>query len=256
MSKPIILWTHPRSTSTAFERAFMTRNDIECFHEPYGDVYYFAKDRMNYRYTEEEAKESGHWSTTWQDVSNQLLKEYPGKRVFVKDMAQYIIHPETHKLMVPVETLRKFTHTFLIRCPEKSVKSYYRCCTGEQSKKTGFKYFDPAENGYPELRALFNIIKEIDDTLVIESCQHLDNPQAAIEKFCKFVKLEYDSGMLDWKDDSNTNKFDKWTGFHDQVIKSNGFQKFERKDGTFPEIVQKTINDVQKHYDYLKQFVQ
>ena len=51
MAHPILaLWAHPRSMSTAFERVMSNRGDMECFHEPYNEAYYYGEDRRNDRY--------------------------------------------------------------------------------------------------------------------------------------------------------------------------------------------------------------
>ena len=56
--------------------------------------------------------------------------------------------------IIPTEDLLApdIVHTFLIRDPQKAVPSYYRLCSGEKSKLTGFEYFDPEEVGLNELR--------------------------------------------------------------------------------------------------------
>ena len=50
MVNRVILWTVPRSVSTAFERAFMQRPGTRTCHEPYGGPYYFGPERSSPRY--------------------------------------------------------------------------------------------------------------------------------------------------------------------------------------------------------------
>ncbi|CAZ80845.1 unnamed protein product [Tuber melanosporum] len=95
-SKPIFLATHPRSCSTAFERVMMTREDLRCVHEPFGDAFYFGGERIGERYFGKEHQgvrdKSGFSETTYRDVvSNISGGGEDGKRVFLKDMAYYII---------------------------------------------------------------------------------------------------------------------------------------------------------------------
>ncbi len=52
---------------------------------------------------------------------------------------------------LPTALLRQFTHTFLMRTPEKAVPSYYNCC---RDGAGGFEYFDGAEAGFKELALL------------------------------------------------------------------------------------------------------
>ncbi|KAK4106139.1 hypothetical protein N658DRAFT_415649 [Parathielavia hyrcaniae] len=97
-SKPIFVATHPRACSTAFERVFMTRPDIlQCIHEPFGDAFYFGPERLSDRYEEdEEARmKSGFANTTYKDVATTLLQlaESQDKRLFIKDIAHYLVPP-------------------------------------------------------------------------------------------------------------------------------------------------------------------
>ena len=56
MPKPVVLWSHPRSVSTAFERAFIQRDDVQCFHEPFGEPFYYGPNRMSNRYDADQCK--------------------------------------------------------------------------------------------------------------------------------------------------------------------------------------------------------
>ncbi|CAF4580342.1 unnamed protein product [Rotaria sp. Silwood1] len=45
-AKIVFLWSHVRSVSTTFERAFIQRKDYVTFHEPFGDPCYFGPERI------------------------------------------------------------------------------------------------------------------------------------------------------------------------------------------------------------------
>ncbi|GAW11149.1 hypothetical protein ANO14919_004910 [Xylariales sp. No.14919] len=95
--RPVFVATHPRACSTAFERVFMTRQDIlQCAHEPFGDAFYYGPERLGERYADDEAGRlsSGFSKTTYQDVLDRLDRDgSEGKRVFIKDMAYYLMPP-------------------------------------------------------------------------------------------------------------------------------------------------------------------
>ncbi|KAH6850135.1 hypothetical protein B0I37DRAFT_106170 [Chaetomium sp. MPI-CAGE-AT-0009] len=98
-NKPIFLATHPRACSTAFERVFMTRRDIlHCIHEPFGDAFYFGPERLSSRYEkdEEARSSSGFANTTYKDVLANLLNlaRNDSKRLFIKDIAHYLLPPD------------------------------------------------------------------------------------------------------------------------------------------------------------------
>ncbi|KAH9884447.1 P-loop containing nucleoside triphosphate hydrolase protein [Xylariomycetidae sp. FL2044] len=199
-TRPVFVLTHPRACSTAFERVFMTRRDIlECAHEPFGDAFYYGPERLSDRYANDEdaRQESGFSKTTYRDVFNRLERDgSEGKRVFVKDMAYYLMPPDgkppsiapslrqdasTSKTngdsgasangvhhhdepgnptVVPRARLEKFHWTFLIRHPRRGIPSFLRCCVPPLDDVTGFKDFMANEAGYAELRRLFDYLRE------------------------------------------------------------------------------------------------
>lgn len=185
--RPIFVATHPRACSTAFERVFMTRSDaLTCVHEPFGDAFYYGPERMSTRYEKDEAarEKSGYSEVTYGNVMDRILDEEfkdSEKRVFIKDMAYYIVPPNgdnpsgpasslalypnpvsdntsSNPTLLPTSLLMQFHWTFLIRHPRKAIPSYYRCTIPPLSKKTGFDEFMPSEAGYVELRRLFEFL--------------------------------------------------------------------------------------------------
>ncbi|KAF7879178.1 hypothetical protein EAF04_000376 [Stromatinia cepivora] len=96
--KPIFCATHPRACSTAFERVFMTRDDVlACVHEPFGDAFYFGPERLSPRYEGDEAarQESGFADSTYKKVFERIEKEgKEGKRLFIKDIIHYLVPPQ------------------------------------------------------------------------------------------------------------------------------------------------------------------
>ncbi|KAK6506159.1 hypothetical protein TWF506_011080 [Arthrobotrys conoides] len=195
--RPIFVATHPRSCSTAFERVFMTREkDLCCLHEPFGDAFYYGPERLSSRYEGDhndaigDREKSGFHEATYSSVLKEIeISGKEGKRVFIKDMACYLVPPSDHSTfekavlapsvtpsatfngngvstvknptILPLSVLKKFQFAFLIRNPRKAVPSYYRCCIPPLNEMTGFKYFMPNEAGYRELRVLFEyLLKE------------------------------------------------------------------------------------------------
>ncbi|CAN8096583.1 unnamed protein product [Discula destructiva] len=96
--KPIFMATHPRACSTAFERVFMTRRDIlQTAHEPFGDAFYYGPERLSKRFeNDEDARiKSGFAESTYRTVMDRLEHDgqQDGKRVFIKDIAHYLLPP-------------------------------------------------------------------------------------------------------------------------------------------------------------------
>ncbi|KAK3368183.1 P-loop containing nucleoside triphosphate hydrolase protein [Podospora didyma] len=199
MSKPIFVATHPRACSTAFERVFMTRRDIlNCVHEPFGDAFYYGPERLSERFQDDEETriKSGFSGVTYAQIVDKLQEDisHEDKRVFIKDIAYYLLPPNgqpattapslvskgaenvvngtatitttsssdekpKNPTVLPTDLLRQFHFTFLIRHPRRAIPSYYRCTVPPLDKVTGFYHFMPSEAGYAELRRLFDFLK-------------------------------------------------------------------------------------------------
>jgi len=97
-NKPIFLATHPRSCSTAFERVMMTREDLRCLHEPFGDAFHYGGERIGERFSGEEHQgvrdKSGFSETTYRDIVDEIASgkgdvcissrgKYPTSRYYI-----------------------------------------------------------------------------------------------------------------------------------------------------------------------------
>lgn len=264
--KPIILWSHPRSVSTAFERAFLERkDDIQCFHEPFGEPFYYGPDRMSRRYDEEQCRASGHQEVTFDSVMKTIMRacQTENRRIFIKDMSQYVIkssldesmeidHKRKNPTMFSDDQLRAMEHSFLIRTPEKSVPSYWRCCSGDQAKETGFDTYDPREAGYVESVRLYKYLVSLGlDPIIVDSADLVHTPKIIMKAYCEHVGVPWREGMIEWKAEK-VDSFDKWKGFHDDAQKSTGFREVERPKENLPPIVIETIEMNRDPYDYLR----
>lgn len=59
----------------------MTRDDLKCIHEPFGDAFYFGPERLSARYeaNESERIQSGFSRSTYKTIIDRLERE--GKEV-------------------------------------------------------------------------------------------------------------------------------------------------------------------------------
>ncbi|KAM0349382.1 hypothetical protein ACHAPU_003791 [Fusarium lateritium] len=294
---PIFTATHPRACSTAFERVFMARRDIlESVHEPFGDAFYYGPERLSERFSNDAATRdsSGFASKTYKDVLNEVMdagKE--GKRIFIKDMAYYLMTPDDkptkiapslgkeepgNPTVMPLEVLKQFQFTFLIRHPRRAIPSYYRCTVPPLDEVTGFYDFMPNEAGYKELVRFFDyLIKENivdkDNLVVIDADDLLDNPEKTIRLYCEKTGIDFRPEMLEWNEadcDYATAAFQKWNGWHNDAIKSSALRprthhqtltvESEDKEWTAKygaeaqKVIRKTVEDNVADYEYLKQF--
>lgn len=161
-------------------------------------------------------RSSGNHQTSYKDVYDSIMNaaKDTSKRVFVKDMSQYIVKVDAPKGQNPTvftdDQLRALEHSFLIRTPEKSVPSYYRCCSGEQAKETGFDTYDPNEAGYFESVTLYNYLKEIGiEPIIVDSGDLVQTPKMIMKAYCEHVQVPYRENMIEWKAEK-VESFDKW----------------------------------------------
>jgi hypothetical protein len=144
--------------------------------------------------------------------------------------------------VIPLEVLKKYHFTFLIRHPRRSIPSYYRCTVPPLDAITGFSHFMSNEAGYAELRVLFDYLREQklvgphmagdpnsspEDEVritVMDADDLLDHPREIIEAFCKETGIEFTPKMLTWDNPEDQRyvqeAFAKWIGFHNDAIKS------------------------------------
>ncbi|KAF4992989.1 hypothetical protein FGRMN_6793 [Fusarium graminum] len=296
--RPIFTATHPRACSTAFERVFMARRDIlESVHEPFGDAFYYGPERLSERFSNDAATRdsSGFASKTYKDVLNEVMDAgKDGKRIFIKDMAYYLMTPDdkhtkiapsmgeeepSNPTVLPLEVLKQFQFTFLIRHPRRAIPSYYRCTVPPLDEVTGFYDFMPNEAGYKELVRFFDyLIKENivdkDNLVVIDADDLLDNPEKTIRLYCEKTGIDFKPEMLEWNEadcDYATAAFQKWNGWHNDAIKSSALRprthhqktltvESEDKEWTAKygaeaqKVIRKTVEDNVADYEYLKQF--
>lgn len=88
----------------------MTRPDLACVHEPFGDAFYFGPERMGRRYEndEEARKSSGFENTTYRTVFDRLEREgADGKRIFIKDIIHYLLPPDAKPPQIAPSLLPK-----------------------------------------------------------------------------------------------------------------------------------------------------
>ncbi|RFN47945.1 hypothetical protein FIE12Z_7806 [Fusarium flagelliforme] len=295
--RPIFTATHPRACSTAFERVFMARRDIlESVHEPFGDAFYYGPEILSDRFRNDTAtrEQSGFSQKTYKDVLNEVMDAgKDGKRIFIKDMAYYLMAPDdkptqtapslgedepSNPTVLPLEVLKQFQFTFLIRHPRRAIPSYYRCTVPPLDEVTGFYEFMPNEAGYKELVRFFDfLIKENivdkDNLVVIDADDLLDNPEKTIRLYCEKTGIDFKPEMLEWNEEDcsyATAAFEKWNGWHNDAIKSSALRprthhqtlttESEDKEWTAkfgPEaqkVIRKTVEDNVADYEYLKQF--
>ncbi|MEM7257527.1 MAG: sulfotransferase family protein [Pseudomonadota bacterium] len=240
MHKIVALWAVPRSTSTAFEWMMRQRGDLDCLHEPFGEAWYQGENPLWPRFKSGDNITPGLTiESVWQDIQQRAATG----PVFIKDFPHYINH------MWTPDFLSHFTHAFLIRDPAKTITSMY----------DKWPDFDELEVGFPEQRALFDLLTALNNgnpPPVIDSDDLLENPQAMTEKFCCAVEIPFLPEALSWEAGGDPSAHSWWDGgsFHANLAKSTGLTAQPRKYvdlNDTPQRVRRVYRRMKPHYDHL-----
>lgn len=236
-TRRVCLWTVPRSVSTAFSLSVTTLPSVKLLFEPYSVPYYrqnpityMPDSQLNYSY--EEADEI-------------LLRDYPGKTaVFIKDFPYEI---RTRYEIFLGERFKDFSHSFLIRDPQRAVLSCYR------AEPRSFKDFnEQGTMGYTALYELYTLLKSKlnFDPVIIDADDLLAKPESMMKSYCERVGLPYKEGMTKWEPYSGLTQDFKdqyFFGYHwvNTALKSSGLQK----PSTIPVIPEDVPQEVKKCID-------
>ena len=239
MHKIIALWAIPRSTSTAFEKMMRERGDLDCMHEPFGEAWYQGEEPLWHRFRTGDKMTPGlTLGSVWEDIRNRARKG----PVFIKDFPHYVSH------MWDAEFLSHFTHAFLIRDPAKTISSIYN----------KWPDFDEGEVGFPEQRALFDLLTALDGKHppVIDSDDLLEKPAEMVGAFCEAVGISYIKEALSWEAGGDPSEHSWWDGgsFHHNLSQSTGLTAQARnyiEIENAPLRVQQVHRRMKPHYNKL-----
>lgn len=242
MTKILALWAVPRSTSTAFEWMMRQRGDMDCLHEPFGEAWYQGEAPFWQRFKEGDKTTAGlTLETVWDDIQERADKGL----VFIKDFPHYINH------MWTPEFLSNFNHAFLIRDPAKTISSMYN----------KWPDFDEGEVGFPEQRALFDLLMALNGTPppVIDSDDLLEDPEGMVKSWCEAVDIPFLPEALRWKTGGDPSEHSWWDGgsFHGNLANSTGLNRQVRKYvevADAPDRVKQVYRRMRPHYDHLYQY--
>lgn len=204
----IVLWTAPRSVSTAFERAFINRSSCHVEHEPIARPYHFGPDRLVTRFKQET-------DDTMEVVKQRLIQEAgSGKDIlFVKELAYVAVQGlgllkddeigpcptvAASALEPELSFLQTWTNTFIIRDPREQLPSLVA-----QLRRV---YKDPKdysllhETGVGPLHRLFHFVTDVleQEPIVVDSGDLRRNPEGTLRAYCEAVGIEFEEGMLSW----------------------------------------------------------
>lgn len=228
-----IVWAHPRSRSTAFERAFIERDDFVVLHEPTTKYRYFGESVGDIL-----AAMSGK-STLMQSSLLADVRYTPKnpKHAIVKDMPYCALE------FLNDEFLGTFDHhIILVRSPAASLRSFY----------TVNPDFEENEAGYPELLALAKHLKNKlgRRIFIIEADEFAKNPKLTLQECCNYLGISYDRRMVNWSQRSEIPAWDIWSNFHKEALSTTSVKCTSSSSscGSLPEACQTLIRKMEPVY--------
>jgi hypothetical protein len=225
--KPIALWAVPRSLSTAFERVFVERDDLEVLHEPFSAAYYYGPDRLSERYADEAPKPENSYESVLAEVFRPREK-----RLFLKDM------PYQAKGVMSREFIRRFTNTFIIRDPKYVLSSLYKM----------WPDFTLEETGFEQIYWAFKYAEEAgQDPVVVDAMTFSEDPVGILSVYCERVGIPFRPDALSWEP-GEVEKWKSWEGWHEAAQRSTGIKRAERRDPELPGELQEAYEECLPYY--------
>ena len=198
-----------------------TLKHCKVFHEPYGNAYYFGPEKKTDLFSDTVTNISSHSGSTYESTTAMLLGDFPDvETVFVKDMAYFVESNYEHIM----SGLSAYTHTFLIRRPDKAIYSLYKCGQSIPNWK-----FYPNEAGFSSFYKLFKYVQQMynGSLVLIDADDLLSAPDEMTEAYCKAVGIRHDPRMTHWEPglvEDWQQASDGWTDlWYKSVAESSGF---------------------------------
>lgn len=194
----LMLWAHPRSRSTAFERAFLERGDCTVLHEPFSAVRYHGADPAPLL--------SAISSPTGSQTSSLLapVRYTPPTPVHlvVKDMPSHTTYSQAY--------LSSFTHhVLLVRAPAASIRSFHAVDPD----------FLASDAGYKEMLSLGRSLAAAGaNILVVEADDFAAAAEPTLRRVCAFLGVDFSQNMVDWEARRAIPAWQMWTEFHTDAL--------------------------------------
>jgi Sulfotransferase domain len=226
-ARPIALWAVPRSLSTAFERVFVERDDLEVLHEPFSAAYYYGPDRLSERYADEAPKPENSYESVLAEVFRPRER-----RLFLKDM------PYQAKGVMSRVFISRFTNTFIIRDPKYVLSSLYKM----------WPDFTLEETGFEQIYWAFRYAEEAgQDPVVVDAMTFSEHPVGILSVYCERVGVPFRPDALSWEP-GEVEKWKSWEGWHEAAQQSTGIERAERRDPELPGELQEAYEECLPYY--------
>jgi hypothetical protein len=213
----LMLWSAPRSRSTAFFRMMAERGDFTVVHEPFSYLAEFGY-----------ADVAGTRVTSAPDLIAALRDLGARTQVFAKETTGKR-YPEV--LASPSFLASDAVHTFLIRHPRETIASYVTLNPGAPLHKIGF------ESLYQVYASVTRLTGH--SPVVVDAADLMRQPVAVITAYCARAGIPFVPAALSWQP-ADRPEWELSRRWHADVAVSTGFRGV-------PETDARSGVDVERH---------
>jgi hypothetical protein len=173
----LVLWAAPRSRSTAFFRMMAERGDHVVLHEPFSNRAEFGH-----------AEVAGHRAGSEAELLGAIRALGATGPVFVKDTTD-----ERYPGVLADEAFlaRDARHTFLVRHPAETIRSYHAVNPAVRRDQIGLE----------TLHELFTRVRELtgEVPVVLDGDDLVEHPDELVAAYCDRVGLPHRPDALRWR---------------------------------------------------------
>ena len=205
----LMMWAHPRSLSTAFERMMMERSDFLVFHEPFCTLYDTG------RVTLRGVRGAETTLTDYDELIDFIGVASAGARVFIKETCEY----HYAQVLAREEFLRAATHTFIIREPRKTISSHFKMNPNVTRDEIGYGHLWELHTRLAELGVAVRAVVDADRMLV--------DTEDVVSEYCRRVGIEFQPAALSWNP-MMPHDWERTALWHADAISSAGIREIER----------------------------
>lgn len=232
----VACWSGPRNISTALMRSWSSRKDTSVTDEPFY-AYYLKETQIKHPMHE---KIINRYLSDYDEIVDYLINKVPNQKHiwYQKHMAHHLIN------LTKIDWIKKCENCILLRHPKEVISSY----TAKN------KLNSITELGYPQQFEIAKFLKESNQRFkIIDSEDLLKNPKEVLFDWCESINIKFDESMLQWKKGSHLNDGIWWQHWYNNVIKTSGFRKYQKKDISIENKYDSIYNESMKYYSYLKE---
>jgi hypothetical protein len=217
-------------------RSWSSRKDTSVTDEPFY-AYYLKETQIKHPMHE---KIINRYLSDYDEIVDYLINKVPNQKHiwYQKHMAHHLIN------LTKIDWIKKCENCILLRHPKEVISSY----TAKN------KLNSITELGYPQQFEIAKFLKESNQRFkIIDSEDLLKNPKEVLFDWCESINIKFDESMLQWKKGSHLNDGIWWQHWYNNVIKTSGFRKYQKKDISIENKYDSIYNESMKYYTYIKE---